>query len=399
MGEVALILLGVVLGIAGDEGYAFVKKRLDSRRQGTVRRRLATATDPVRHAANLGEIFGRHGLADHLFRPATTQDTAPLPLVHDAAHRFVGDLPAASDGPLRLTEPDRVDFPYDQAVIEQMRRGGVELWDGSLLYSVNDGPLDGALPVGVCNYFAYVDLCHRVLRESDKPKGEKPYLLGSLRTFDDAICGVIRPLVIAATATCVFDDGSGGLETAIQRRSPQVVVARGMYAAAPVFGLESNVIGRATSRFGIVTYNVLKEILEEYFDEPELTRAGDHPAGAHPDWIFRTEHGRRLVDEVDAGRILLRCTGAAIDVLDGSLVLAVLAQFTSPEYAREVKLSARGSWESDHTSGPRIEFVPLHGLELEARMSIETMTASSIYSLDRAREYLRPRDARPGPEA
>ncbi|SDU53456.1 hypothetical protein [Jiangella alkaliphila] len=313
MGEVALILLGVVLGIAGDEGYSYVKSRVAARRTGRLRQRLEQAADPVRHTAHLLEIFRANDLSDQLVRTTTTRVPALLPLVVDRDDRFVGD---------------------------------------------------------------------RILHESDAADGDKPLLLGTFRGFDEAVAGPLRPVVISATAACVFEHADGGREVALQRRSDRVVTPRGMYAVAPVFGLEPNVLGWSRSRFGLVTYNVLKEILEEFFDEEELSRAADQPVAAHPDWVFHSEHGRRLVAELDAGRLRLRCTGAAIDISDGSVVLAVLTHFTSPAYADELKLTARGSWESATAGGPRIEFAPLDGRELTALMTADTMTASSIFSLD-----------------
>lgn len=388
MGELGLILLGVVLGIAGDEGYSFLKSRVAARRAGRSRQRLERSADPVRHTAHLLEIFRANDLADQLVRTATTRVPALLPLLADHGDRFVGDIAPESDTPLRLLQPERVEFPYRRHVIERQQRGGVTLWDGSLLYALGEPVADDGLAVGVCNYFAYVDLGDRILHESDAPGGDKPLLLGTFRGFDEAVAGPLRPVVISATATCVLETGDGRREVALQRRSNRVVTARGMYAVAPVFGLEPNVLGSSRSRFGLVTYNVLKEILEEFFDEDELTRAADQPGAAHPDWIFRSEHGRRLVSELDAGRLRLRCTGAAIDISDGSIVLAVLAHFTSPEYAHELGLTARGSWESATAGGPRIEFVPFDGPELTALMTTGTMTASSIFSLDRARTWL-----------
>ncbi|TDD66616.1 hypothetical protein E1262_21640 [Jiangella aurantiaca] len=388
MGEVALILLGVVLGIAGDEAYSSVKSRVAARRMDRRRRRLEQSADPVRHATHLLEIFRTNGLTDRLVRTTTTLEPALLPMVHDQDDRLVGDLTPESDAPLRLLQPDRVELPYRSGVIERKQHGGVTLWDGSLLYALGEPVGDDGLAAGVCNYYAYVDLSDRILHESDEPDGAKPLLLGTFRSFDDAISGSLRPIVISAAATCVFEGADGRRQVTLQRRSDRVVTSRGMYAVAPVFGLEPNVLGTSRSRFGLVTYNVLKEILEEFFDEEELSRAADQPGAAHPDWIFRSEHGRRLVAELDVGRLRLRCTGAAIDISDGSVILAVLAHFTSPAYADELKLTARGSWESATTGGPRIEFAAFDGPELTALMTAGTMTASSIFALDRARAEL-----------
>ena len=229
----------------------------------------------------------------------------------------------------------------------------------------------------------------RVLRESDSSSGKKPYLEATDQ-LSRALQSTHGPTVLAAATTCVFESAQGPV-TVLHQRSSRVVNARGMRAVTPVHGIEPNFSGTETSRYGVVTYNVLKEILEEFFGVEEIKYNNDKPHAPHPDWIFSTGSGETLVAELHSGRLLLSCDGACIDLSDGGLILAVTAHFLDPAFLERLKVQARGSEEASWVDGRRFEFLKLSGSELEELMDLNRMISSSVFSVDRARVRLAPR--------
>ncbi len=386
------LLIGVVVGVVGDEVWGLIKRRFGHLQHQTKVRWFRRKTDAAAHARNLLAIYERNGLSTSLYALETV-DGVVLPVLPIPDDRWTGRMDPEADSPICLSGTERVTFPFDAARIERMRQQGLKLWDGSILYSTNDGALGDKLSVGVCNYFAYVDVGATVLAESASISGKKPVLLSNLSSFENALSGLLTPVVLAAAATCVFETEDGPV-VALQHRSEQVVNARGLVGVAPIFGLEPNVITGHRSKYGILTYNLMKELLEEFFNQKEARRAGDSPKVGDPDSLFDSPHGQRLVEELDSGRINLYVTGAAIDPSDGSLIISLLAHFTSKEYAAYVRRTATGSWESaSGTGAPKIELRALHGEATDSLMSIDAMIASSIYSLDRARMMMLGRNA------
>ena len=224
------------------------------------------------------------------------------------------------------------------------------------------------------------------MTESDSGSGKKPYL-EAMDQLSRAVQSTHGPTVLAAATTCVFESTQGPV-TVLHQRSSRVVNARGMHAVTPVHGIEPNFSGTETSRYGVVAYNVFKEILEEFFGVDEIKYNNDKPHAPHSDWIFSTGPGEALVAELHSGRLLLSCEGACIDLSDGSLILAVTAYFLDPAFLERLKVQARGSEEASWVDGRRFEFLKLSGSELEGLMDLNRMTSSSVFSVDRARVRL-----------
>lgn len=386
MPELLLLVVGVVVGIVADELYTAVKSRLGGLRERRAASNFARSTDPVSHAENVSRIFADSGREHLLYRLATLSPGPLLPVMPDPADSLVGTVNPASDLPFRLVSTERDELPYRKSLVRVMQRAGLNLWDGAICYAPPNPFEDSTLMLRVCNFFAYVDRGNRVLAESRKVTGEKP-ILGALQSFETALSGHLLPSVVSVAATCVFDDGHEKL-VALHRRSNQVVNARGLVGVAPNFVVEPNTVGGERSRFGILTYNLLKEVVEEFFDDEEVVHAGDQLRPS-PDWVFRTDAGVKLINELDSGRLTITCTGTCIDLSDGALITTVLAHFTSPEYLREVKLSTRGSWEAAAADGPLIKFLPIESPEVDQLLAGRDFIGSSAFSLDRARLVLR----------
>jgi hypothetical protein len=333
-----------------------------------------------------------------IHRTTTRASNVDVPVLPLDKPEWLGPLDPSLDFPFKMTSTDKEKLAYDAAVILRRESMGVRLWDGSLLYSKNDGPLGGELRVGVCNYFAYVSLADKVFDESKSRWGEKT-LLDILASPERGLSGDdarIRPITIAGSATCVFETTEGRM-VAMQRRSHRVVSARGFHAVTPVFGMEPNVAGGRRSAYGILAYNFMKEFLEELFDQEDAQRAGDKPRVDDVDAIFQSEHGRRLSTELGAHSLQLSCTGVAVDPADGSLDFMILAHFRDPAFFAHVRSGAVGSWESESGDGrSRITFRPLFSDEVDQLMGRDQMVATSIYSLDLARQAMRDLDKSAG---
>lgn len=386
--EVLLLVIGVLVGIGGDELWGVAKQRLNTRRRRRLTKSFLEENDTVKHAHNLVRIYTSTGRGESLYSPTTIHSSEMVPVLPASNSAWVGRVHSSLDLPFKIVSTRRDKFPHDAALITRLKREGLRIWDGSVLYSKNNGEIGDTLPVGVCNYFGYINLGDRVLHESSEIAGAKP-LLEHLSSFENALSGQIAPVVIAGAATCVFETDRGPV-IALQRRSQKVVNARGLMGVAPIFGFELNEVAGQRSRFGVVVYNVLKEILEEFVNEKSARHANDSPKVGNPDSLFETQHGRRLLDELQSDRLRIYCTGAAIDVTDGSLFLSLLVHFTSPSYTEYLRDASVGSWESVGGDGaPKILFKSLFSPEVESMMSIDEMIATSIYSLDRARATIR----------
>lgn len=390
--DVILLVVGVLVGILGEEVYRAFKAWLHGFRNRQSTTRFDRSTNPAMHAENICQILDASGRAHLLYRPVTIQNAPLVPVMPDTDDILVGPLDPASDMPLRLESLKPDELPYSTSLIRKMRRGGLNIWDGAICYAPADPFTDSVLNIRVCNYFAYVDFGNRLLNESRTTTGKKP-ILAALTDFQAALGGSLKPALMAVATTCVFE-GTDGPVVALHRRSGEVVNARDLVSVIPSFAIEPNMAGSERSRYGILTYNLLKEIVEEFFDEEDVDRAGDQLRPS-PDWVFRSQDGHQLVDELDAGRLAITCTGASIELSDGTLQIALLAHFSSPAYLRELKLSIKGNWEGTSPAGPPIEFVPLEGDRIDQLLASRELVPMSAFSLDRARQVMR----RTGPAA
>jgi hypothetical protein len=248
-------------------------------------------------------------------------------------------------------------------------------------------PVEGPVRViaGVCNFYSYVTLKDEIRRAT---VGRRPRFRLEERFPDlkSVLDGPVRPVTIAASVACLFDTDRG-TEVALQRRSAAVVSAVGSLGVIPLFGLESNLIGGTRSEYGPLTYNFLKEFVEEFYGLEELVRSSPAKRNS-PDWVLNSPTGRLVVDELKSGRLTMHVLGMALDLRDGSLTFAVAARFTSSEFLRQLKLDCKASWESEAASSNEtpIQFLPVESRELDELAASGEMDSSSIFVLDRARE-------------
>ena len=343
--------------------------------------------DPAVQASVIRAAFDRGGRLGELYASPTA--SAPLPILPTWRAPFRGPLPLTSDAPFELRDAEVVKLPFNRAVIAERTSTGSRLWDGPIVFVPQSKLEEGhALPLEVCNYFAYVTLAERIARESSRSAAPKTMLEGDFASFSRAIESATNPIVVAAAATCVFFNGED-YEIAVQERSESVVNGQGQIGVVPTFGLEPNATRDERSRFGLLPFNFLREFVEEFFGREEVVRSGDEPEAPHPDWVFENDLARRLIAEVEGGRAHLHLQGAAIDLTDASLVVAMTVVFTSVEFLRELKLQARGSWEASRSSGSRIDFLSIEGTHLTDLMAGERFVPTSHFSVDAARQFVR----------
>lgn len=357
------------------------------------RRKAKHLDSSAKHSHNILTIYRSAGIADHLYTVQTFAGQT-LPILHDNEIPPIGRIDATTeDDPVVLDDLDANPFPVDERLIKSKIARGARIWDGPAVYlkgMQTDSTGKPILTAGICNYYGYVTLAQQLSTEANSSTGRKPIPLGHFGRFSDATSGKFGPVTLAATVTCVFDSEHGEQFIALQRRSDAVVNAAGMYGVAPIFGLESNRLRSAKSRYGTIYYNFLKEFIEEFFDLEPVIRAATTPR-SDLDWIFQLPHAPDLVAQLDNGDLSLFCTGLGIDLSDGSLTIALTAHFTSPDYLETLRSTAVGSWESETATAtrPAIEFVAVDDPSLADLATIEHMDPSSIFSLDLARQHLK----------
>lgn len=386
--ETTLLLAGAVLGVAADRAADFAWQTY-----ADVKRSRARLRNPKRSLATRAAVlqyFGARQRETVLYETRSIAVGSRLPILFDPTLPVTGtNVEAQGDTHVVVADHSRTSFQVDRRLIRRTQGRGATLWDGSLLY-VTGADLPGPtlrIRAGVCSYFSYVTFSDKISRQARRKSSQ--ILDSTYSDLQSVLSGATKPVVVAAATTCVFRNEHGETEVAIQRRSHAVFNGAGELAVIPVFGLEDNTHGGLASRFNVVFYNFVKEFIEEFYGLEELTRAATSPRIA-PDWIFEIEPAKRLLAEHAAGRLELRLTGVGSDLTDGSLGLALLASFSSPEYLARLKLDCTASWESAGiVVGERpIKFVPLSDGdqdELDALVRSEGMYPSSLFSLDLAR--------------
>jgi hypothetical protein len=361
--------------------------RLDRRRQRERRNSSAASL-----ADKIVAIYARRGWSDRLYTPVTVGGPGPIPMLGDGGDAFISTISPTDDAPIEVISSKREELPFDHKLVERKQEAGIKVWDGSVLFVKGNGGMapepTPPVQVGVCNYFASMTLGDVVQRECRANADPGRTLASHFSSFDAArLATAPGPISVGADAVCVFEDQPDQV-VVIHRRSDEVVNSHGLHTVSPAFGFEPNWIRAERSRFGIVYFNFLKEFLEEFWGDDDVAHTTDRPR-AHPDWIFDSEQGSRLLREVDEGRVSMACAGVSIDLTHPSLILALVVRFQSREFLDYVK-RAPGCWEGREASieHPALSFLPLHSSELSNLMNCDTMKATSIFALDRARSYL-----------
>jgi hypothetical protein len=284
-------------------------------------------------------------------------------------------------------------FEVDPAAVRRRLRAGADLWDGTILYAADfsPDPLGGSVvTAGACNYYAYVTVADRIqgaLLNPSKPS-HQALLEGHLSNFLGAVSSeALKPVGVAASTTCVFETGDGP-RLLLTKRSEEVINALGTYCVIPTFGLESPTIDGVRSEFGTLFYNFAKEFLEEVYGQKELIQVANSES-LDPDAIFESKKARSLLTQFTSGTAELRVLGVGLEPTDGTLTLALLAHFQSKDFYREVLRRAHAGWEVKRVPGERpITFLAPESGQLAGACTIETMSATSLFSVDRALRHL-----------
>lgn len=401
--DIALLVLGAALGVAADRGWDLAVRATGIRRSASRRSKRLRTESSIR-----GEIlrfYDDHGLGDSLYTPKR------LPLGRIPMLAFPGGfglaIPSVDFG-IELSDARKVPMRVDRAAIARREAAGGRLWDGDLLYlrqaampPASSGGSWQAMPTletGVTNYFSFVTAADEWRKEASGSAGDR-LLRTHYRDIATLLTQPPRPLALSAAAVCIFHTSQGPL-LPLAMRSNEVVNAMGDFSLVPTFGLEPNIKGVAVSRFDLITYNFLKEFLEEVYGLREAEHAADS-GRLHPDSIFETAQAARLCAEFDEGRARLLVTGISGELTDGSLAISLLAEFSSEEFFPEVLKAARPSWEWQAAPGSdqHIQFYPLGALREAAETSVLSGLAhSAVFSLDRALGVLEHRASHAAPE-
>lgn len=341
--------------------------------------------------------FQRNGFAANLYTPGHVNEGRPIPMVYDSAADLTGPVRPLEDDYLTLGSTVCREFNVSQGAVRRRERAGAELWDGKVLYAEEtdlkpDG--DSSLTLGVCNFYSYVTAADRIqiaFSESSKPENTR-FLAEHLSDFGRAVAPGHEPVCVAAAATCLFETAAGP-RILLSERAEEVVNALGSYCVIPTFGFESSAVEGVKSQYGLIFYNFLKEFLEEVYGLEKAIRWATSES-LDPDALFAlkdvADDAKRLLAEFTSGRADLYVTGMGIEATDGTITLALLAHFRSPEFHREVLRTAKAGWEIKRSRGRQpIEFVAPDTARMTELTRLEAMSATSLFSIDSALRHLR----------
>ncbi|MEO8527916.1 MAG: hypothetical protein ABI435_02450 [Pseudolysinimonas sp.] len=353
--------------------------------RATSDRRFAKRMDARAHVSLSLKYF--RNATGPLYETQSLTERLTIPLMEIPNDDWRVRVNPFDDRPFSLADAKRQDFGYNRNAIKWRRDNGIKLWDGSHLFVEKSDISAHQISVVVGNFFSFVTKSDDVSEEmeSRRPFRKRP-LRDVLSNPRKAWGDQATKLVISGAAVCVFETGNGAV-VPMQIRSQEVVSTRGLQAVSPVFGMEPNNVGGTRSEFGIPMYNLMKEFLEEIFDQEGTKRVGDKPRLDDPDWIFRTREARRLRRELTMPWTSARITGVAMDPMEASVVVSYLVHFRSPGFYRYVRARARGNWEAEQNGGvAKISFVDFE--RATTLMTLDRMAVTSIYALDRARVHL-----------
>lgn len=398
------LVVGAVLGVAADRTWGFLARTSAARR--TKVREAQRASKETRIRGAIPRLYEREGHSASLYVP-TYLPGGPIAMLGGAGPEGITRPVATQDLPLAVRVTTIVRMPVNPASIHARTQAGAKIWDGDLLFlksagieDQGDGVSLPSLEAGVMNYFGFVS-ASAAWRAECESEGPHPLLEQHYTSLNSLLANPPRPLALSAAAACVFSTPEG-LQIPLARRSAAVVNAMGHLCLAPTFGLEPSVIDHVKSKFDVLKYNFVKEFLEEIYGMEGL----DHNAESgilDPDCIFENPEAQLLLAEFDSGRASLRVTGLGAELTDGSLTIALLAQFDSPDFYAEVLRRARPSWEwqKQKDGHQRIRFYPLSSFASDgAAELVPEMANSSVFVLDRALGALDEprRSASPAPE-
>ena len=382
MVEVLLLLAGAILGVLFDRVATSVGRRASERRKSNLASRDREGSKSLPQAVLNYHL--RTGRLDQLYAPVFLGPNR-IPILFDPQLSPTGQIPTGSDQFVTIDSPSLTTFPFDRGVIERRRKSGVQLWNGQVLYLLPSTPTSAGPPVlkaGIANYYAHVTTAESIQRELS---GKSPVrLLRAYQGVADVLRADIKPVALSCAASCIFESSDGPV-VAIHRRSASVVNAPDTVGVCPLYGMESNIAGELTSRYGPHFYNFAKEFLEEFLGHEKVVHAAESRT-PHPDWVFDEPFAVDLLAEFESGRATLYCLGLGVEMTQGSIVFALLAHFRSTEFFGRVAKNAKLGWELKEIEpgGKPLAFLPLDAIRIRAFMEDESMSPASTFALDLA---------------
>jgi hypothetical protein len=389
--DIILLLLGSIAGAVISSWYARGSSTL-ARALATQRIRRRAARDHQRLTVKRTlAYYYKCGLSKSLYLPRHIGEGDRLPLLADDSWLLSRPVDPRANEIIVVDDAGKADFKVNFRAIRRRRAQGARIFDGELVYlkSITQGSKGEAiLLAGVCGYYAWATLSLRLEAELRWP-WHRPSLHN--RFFQNAASAIshpVEPLGIGCTCVTVFN-GEDRLYVAVQNRSSEVMTDSSIRTVVPSFGLEGNVIGGRTSRFSLLYYNYFREFAEEFFDLESVIHASTSRR-VDPDWILELPELKLLEREVRADRFRLECTGISVSPVGGFVDVALLAVSTSESFFNSTRRRAIANWEAARGGQeiPPIEFLELQSPKLDTWAKDGTLSPSSVFALDRARQRL-----------
>lgn len=338
----------------------------------------------------IANVYASERLEGGLYRPTAIAETETAilfdPKVSVRQSSSVDDLVVIDDA-------ERKELGVSQRIINMRLRAGGKLWDGDLLYlrsaemdEDQGGVTVKTLHAGVTNYFSHVTSSERWRRTLTRG-GIREVAKTNYRSLTSLLQDPPAPVALSAAAVCAFwtDDG---WRIPMSMRSSSVVNAMGRAGVIPTFGFESNQRSAIGSQFGVVTFNFMKEFLEELGGNEDAEHSADSEA-VDPDAIFSSPLAKDLMTEFETGGVSLKALGLGGELTDGSISISLLAVFSRPEFYRRVMREAHLNWEWHQGRDRLILWQPEDDPASSPLLKGARLANTSVLALDLALPLLR----------
>ena len=265
----------------------------------------------------------RAGRSDSLPRFESNGHARTLGVYSPEAWHTTSALETSVVRPVRPVEeqpahPTKMLVP-PRTVRQHMRRTGHEIWDGPSLTTRNL-PVAADTPLTPFESSYWIISPQMIQLEEEAFRcagsGAKPSVRKSLENeFSTTERGV------GGTVAFVIHEIGEEPKVLLHRRSLTVATNPGMICTIPTYVMENNSAGRK-SELDVVAWNVLRELLEEAFEQRQLEQSSIR---VDLDWFLSNGIGERLRELIDNRSLLFYHLGWFLSLTNGLVDAMTLA--------------------------------------------------------------------------
>jgi hypothetical protein len=301
----------------------------------------------------------------------------------------------SSGSPIRVSEHHlvaiqtmkrEVEPAIPKVIARREAKFGQRIWNGeSLAFTALPKSYGEEVRVRTAGYFDIAKPMIELENEAFRRSGTRLALSAPLSR---APLQTDRPIGMGGTAIFVVDDGVDGPSTLIHRRSMEVATMPGIWCTTPTYIFEDPMAGgRDPSRLDAITWNVVREVLEEVFGHEDVSRSSRR---SNADWFLdETDQGRNISDLLDSGHLSLFHLGWSQNLLNGLVDVMTLVYLVGDSTViNSVRKQVSGSKSEVDDQIGSIRWIPLFSEELSKMCAKPTFHATGALTVKLAREYL-----------